>query len=112
MKNNGLSHDVFMDRFAAVAEDRLGIRRTEWGFKRAIKIALDVEKDSTVHRWFEKSFPSARYLVKISTVFDVSIAHLLGSHEISVRQPGRIELINKAIGRLACGGYVRRRRAR
>ncbi|MGA2463453.1 MAG: hypothetical protein ABSH06_03750 [Thermodesulfobacteriota bacterium] len=75
MKNNGLSHDVFLDRFAAVAEERLGIRRTKRGFKRAIKIALDVEKDSTVHRWFENSFPSAGYLVKISVVFTLRDVH-------------------------------------
>jgi hypothetical protein len=79
MKNNGLEHDVFLDRFTAIAEDRLAISRYEWGFKRAIKNALGIEKDSTVHRWFKKTFPSARYLIRISMVFDVSIAHLLGS---------------------------------
>lgn len=112
MKNNGLDHDVFLDRFTAVAEDRLAISRHEWGFKRAVKNALGVEKDSTVHRWFKKTFPSAHYLIRISVVFDVSIAHLLGSHEVSVKEPGRIQIISKEIERFARGSYVRRRRVK
>jgi hypothetical protein len=60
-----------------MAELKLGIYRYERGFKRTIAKAVSA-RDSTVQRWFDKSYPEAEYLVKIYNVFGITPNTLLG----------------------------------
>jgi len=77
MDTKKLSHKQFIERLTHIAERKLDISRYDRGFKRSIAKALSA-RDSTVQRWFDKSYPEAEYLIKMYNVFGVTADDLLG----------------------------------
>ncbi len=90
MDTKKLSHKQFLDRLTDIAEQKLSISRHDRGFKRSIAKALDT-RDSTIQRWFDKSYPEAEYFIKIFNTFGVTPDELLGI-EANHNRPKSLDL--------------------
>lgn len=77
METKKYFHSLFLDRLCSAAARHLGITHHEHGFKIALAKALNT-RASTVQRWFNSSFPEAKYLQKIYNTFGATPNFLLG----------------------------------
>jgi SOS-response transcriptional repressor LexA len=89
MDKKTLSHDNFIKRLSDAAEQKLGISQHDRGFKRELAKALKT-RDSTIQRWFGKSFPEAEYLLKIYNFLGITSDFLLGIEDKSKSRPERL----------------------
>jgi len=76
-KKGESSHTFFLDRLSEAAERHVGVNKDDRGFKMALAKALST-RASTVQRWFHKSYPEAKHLVKIFETFGATPNFLLG----------------------------------
>ena len=90
METKKLSHKQFLERLTTVAEQKLDVSRHARGFKRSIAKALET-RDSTIQRWFDKSYPEAEYFIKIYNIFGITPDELLGI-EPDTKRPKSLDL--------------------
>ena len=98
-------HADFVDRLKYAVALALDIKDPDArGLRAALARELTV-KESTVQRWFKGGYPSTYHFTKIYERLGITPNQLLGIDQPV--EPGRVQLISKALARLACGNYVR-----